>query len=180
MPGDGLGKLRRIEIDLDVHRAIERARRSFGESENEILRRLLVRPRKPSASGQRRRSPQPATLRVRGQWAVELGGKRQPAANMSDAYRLLLLALEDATPGFLDRFAEEGTRSRRFVAPEPGALYKDSPHLARQFGRHLHDDWYYDANLSADQVGKRARIAARLAGLAYGRDVRLLDNLREI
>jgi len=40
--------------------------------------------------------------------------------------------------------------------------------------------WYFDSNVSADQVGKRARIAARLCGLHYGPDVWILDNLREI
>lgn len=34
--------MRQIEIDLDVHRAIEAARQSFAESENDILRRALV------------------------------------------------------------------------------------------------------------------------------------------
>jgi hypothetical protein len=176
----GASELRHIAIDVEVHRAIERARQSFSESENEILHRLLIGARKPLKSGRRRSSPALQATRSRGSWAVELHGKRHAAPNMSEAYRLLLIMLEEAAPGLLDKLAEERTRSRRFVAREPSALYKDSPHLTRQFARHLQDDWYYDANLSADQVGKRARVAARLAGFTYGRDVRLVDNLREI
>lgn len=33
--------LRQIEIDLEVHKRIELAKRSFAETENEVLRRLL-------------------------------------------------------------------------------------------------------------------------------------------
>jgi hypothetical protein len=176
----GASELRHIAIDVEVHRAIERARQSLSESENEILHRLLIGARKPLKSGRRRSSPARQATRSRGSWAVELHGERHAAPNMSEAYRLLLIMLEEAAPGLLNKLAQERTRSRRFVAREPRALYKDSPHLTRQFGRHLQDDWYYDANLSADQVGKRARVAARLAGFTYGRDVRLVDSLREI
>jgi hypothetical protein len=99
---------------------------------------------------------------------------------MKDAYRLLLLKLEQLRPGFLDAFAREGSSRRRFVARTAAELYTSSPHLAREHGRLLADDWYFDTNLSMEQVARRARIAARLAGFAYGRDVRLLDNLREV
>ena len=92
----------------------------------------------------------------------------------------MLIILEEEAPGLLDKLLKRAPARADSSAREPRALYKDSPHLTRQFGRHLQDDWYYDANLSADQVGKRARIAARLAGFTYGRDVRLVDNLREI
>lgn len=34
-------ELRTIEIDFDIHKAIELERRSFGESPNDVLRRLL-------------------------------------------------------------------------------------------------------------------------------------------
>ena len=69
--------------------------------------------------------------------------------------------------------------SRRFVARTPAALYDKSPHLARH-AEPLVDGWYFDSNLSAARVAKLARIAARLCGLHYGSDVRILDNLREI
>ena len=81
-------------------------------------------------------------------------------------------------PGFLERFAAERGKSRRFVARRPEDLFPASPNFARQFAPHLKDNWYFDSNLSADQVASRARIAARLAGLHYGSDVRI--NLRTI
>lgn len=174
--------LRRIGIDLDVHRAIERRRQAVGESENDILRRLLLAPR---GAGPR----QPAAAapvggpsgvsRSRGLWSVEIGGRRLPAANLKDAYRVLLRALDAAHPHFLGSFAQEKARTRRFVARAPADLYGRSPHLARH-AQPLVDGWYFDSNLALSQVAKRARIAARLCGLLYGPDVRILDNLREI
>jgi len=172
---------RRIEIDLDVHRAIEAARHALGESENEILRRLLLparraRPRPRDARADARAIAAP---RSRGLWSVEICGRRIPAGNLKDAYRVLLRELAAAHPDFLGAFAEERTFGRRFVARSPAALYGRSPHLARH-AQGLGAGWWFDSNLSAGQVAKRARIAARLCGLHYGSDVRILDNFREL
>src|SRR4051812_13426101 len=93
---------REIEIDIEVHRAIERARLGFGESANDILRRLLLpgragRPR----PGPGRTSAAPAAAvspRSRGLWTVEICGRRIAAANLKDAYRVLLRELDAAHP----------------------------------------------------------------------------------
>ncbi|HEV2817842.1 MAG TPA: hypothetical protein VGW40_11565 [Allosphingosinicella sp.] len=172
---------RRIEIDLDVHRAIEGARRALGESENDILRRLLLpaRAARPRARPAAAAGPALAGPRSRGLWSVEICGRHIPAANLKDAYRVLLRELGAAHPDFLAAFAEERTFGRRFVARSPAALYGRSPHLARH-AQALGAGWWFDSNLSAGQVARRARIAARLCGLHYGSDVRILDNLREI
>jgi len=173
---------RRIGIDIDVHRAIERGRRSLDESENDILRRLLLSARSPAirrGSGRSARVPR-AEPRRRGLWTVEIHGRKRPAANLKHAYRELLCVMAAAYPHFLEAFAEEKARGRRFLARSPGALYERSPHLARDHAELLTEGWYFDSNLSAEQVGRRARIAARLCGLHYGSEVRILDNLREI
>lgn len=171
---------REIAIDLEVHRAIERARVGLGESENDILRRLLLTQRRPAV---RRAgvssSPVTGPSRSRGLWSVEVGGRRIPAANLKDAYRLLLRELAAIRSDFLESFARERTRDRCFVARSPAALYGRSPHLARH-AQPLVDGWYFDSNLSVSQVARRARIAARLCGLHYGSEVRILDNLKEI
>jgi hypothetical protein len=175
------GQRRTIEIEIDVHRAIERARIALGESENDILRRLL-RPKRiravlPDVPGGSARPSGPS--RGRGLWSVEIGGRRRPAANAKQAYRILLHELAAAYPHFLEAFAEEQGRSRRFVARTPAALYGKAAHLAR-YAEPLVAGWYFDSNLSAARVARLARIAARLCGLHYGSDVRILDNLREI
>lgn len=172
---------RDIGVDLDVHRAIERARISLGETPNDILRRLLLpgrsdRPRPASATPR----PGQAQPRRRGLWTVEIGGRRIPAANLKHAYRTLLCDLAAAHPHFLEEFGAERARGRRLVARAPEDLFPRSPHLAGRHAEPLAPGWYFDSNLSAEQVGKRARIAARLCGLHYGSDVRILDDMREI
>ena len=177
-----MGRLKQIGIDVDVNRAIENARQSFAESENDILRRLLIGDRQRPADLPNSFVP-PAVdepVRMRGLWSVEVKGDRCPAANMKDAYRILLLKLDEISPGFLERFAGERARSRKFVALKPTDLYDSAPHLANDHAKLLKDDWYFDTNLSAEQVAKRARVAARVAGLTYGRDVKLLENLKLI
>lgn len=175
-------RLKQIGIDVDVNRAIENARQSFSESENDVLRRVLLGERQRPAP--QPKSPRPAMVdepvRLRGLWSVEVKGERSSAANMKDAYRILLLKLEDLMPGFLERFSQERSRSRKFVALNPVDLYDSAPHLAEDHARSLKDDWYFDTNLSTEQVAKRARVAAKVAGLAYGRDVKLMENLRVI
>jgi negative regulator of replication initiation len=175
---------RRVEIDVAVHRAIERGRHALGESENDILRRLLLGTGRRADGG--RGAPAggaaraPGQVRSRGLWTVEIGGRRIAAANLKQAYRRLLLELDAAHPQFLEAFAVEKGRTRHFVARTPAALYGSAAHLAGRHAEPLASGWYFDTNLSAAQVAKRARIAARLCGLLYGQDVRILDNLREI
>jgi hypothetical protein len=177
---------------------VEQHRRAFCESANDILRRILPLVPLPGAgpgpgpeagplhgpsptplAGRDAPAPAPGT-RSRGQWTVEIEGRRIPAANLKAAYRALLLALAERQADFLPRFAEEKGRSRRFVARTPVGLYAASPHLAKKHAEPLADGWFVDTNLSADQASRRSRIAARLCGLNYGSDVRILENLREI
>jgi hypothetical protein len=187
-----MGRLKQIGVDVEVHRLIEQHRRSFSESDNDILKRILpwipaaidatpaIQTRsaiqRPVADGP---SPAPGS-RTRGLWTVEIEGLRLPAGSLKSAYRTLLVALAERSPDFLTRFAEEKGRSRRFVARSPSALYGASPHLAKDHAELLADGWYFDTNLSTAQVATRARIAARISGLRYGSDVRMLENLREI
>jgi hypothetical protein len=176
--------MRQIGIDVDVHRLIEQNRLSFEESENSILRRLLLsrgaeQQSERGSGGGRRSTPRHGT-RARGQLAVVFGSERFPAANLKNAYYIFLRRLAEHDPGFLPRFAQERSHSRRYVAEVAEQLYDRAPHLARTFACTLVDGWYYDSNLSADQVAKRARIAARLCGLHYGVDVKIVDNFREL
>ena len=116
-----MARMKQIGIDVDVNRAIEQARLAFAESENDILRRLLM--------GEAKRVPAPAIkqahrssedqVRARGLWSVELNGERFPAPNMKEAYRTLLLKLDEQSPQFIDQLASERSRSRRFVARKP-------------------------------------------------------------
>jgi hypothetical protein len=180
-----VARLKQIGIDVDVNGVIESHRRAFSETDNDILRRILL----PTSGQKKLTAPAPARIqrdvdsspsRARGLWAVEFLGERKAAANLKDAYRTFLLHLNGRCPDFLEKFSRESARSRRFVARNPADLYFRSPHLAAAHARKLFDGWYYDTNLSTEQVGSRIRIAARLCNLHYGSDVRILDNLKEI
>lgn len=183
-----MGRLKQIGIDVEVNRAIENGRQSFSESENDILRRLLLGHTQQSAKSLSSKQAllfgrSPATdekVRARGLWIVEVKGQRYAAANMKEAYRTLLLKLDDLSSNFIQRFSAERSRSRRFVARDATELYDSSPHLAKEHARLLKDGWFFDTNLSAEQVSARVRVAARIAGLSYGRDVKVLENLRLI
>lgn len=175
--------LKQIGIDIDVNGVIEGHRRAFSESPNDILRRLLVRDAadRPATAPMRASSPPESdTVRRRGRWTVERGSKRIAAGNLKEAYRSALLLLNEEFPDFLNRFAEEQARSRRFVAKSPSELYLASPQLARHHAKPLVDEWFFDTNLSTDQVARRIRIAARICGVHYGPDFRLLNNLEQI
>jgi negative regulator of replication initiation len=176
-------RVRDLAVDGEVRRLIERHRRSASESGNDILRRIL--PLVPAAPAPRASlaataSPPPPGTRRRGQWAVEIEGERIAAANLVSAYRTLLEALDRLHPDFLALFAEEKGRRRSFVAPTPAALYPASPHLAKRHAEPLAAGWWFDSNVSTVQVARRARIAARLCGLRYGAQLRILEGLREI
>ena len=179
-----MAEMRTIEIDLDVNAAIESERRSFKETPNDILRRRLLLDQGSSRAA---RSSEPDFVssgqpgeRITGRWTVQLGEKRVPTSNLKAAYRTLLLLLQERHPNFLEAFSQERARARRYVARAPRDLYLSSPDLAKHHAKPLVGGWFFDTNLSTDQVARRARVATRLCGLRYGRDVRILNNLEEI
>lgn len=179
-----MARLKQIGIDVEVNGIIEKNRRTFSESENEILRRLLkvdgATGTRAAAARQGKQPPSEPQTRQTGLWTVQILAERLPASNLKGAYKTLLLELRRREPSFFETFARERSRSRRFVARSPDNLYLASPELAKDHARPLADGWYFDTNLSTQQVAQRARIAARLCGLAYGRDVRILNGLEEI
>ena len=105
---------------------------ALGESENDILRRLLLPPRrragKPAPGAPRRRRPAPRP-RSRGLWSVEIAGRRIAAANLKHAYRALLRELAAAHPHFLEAFADEQGREPPLCrAHRPPSFTARSPH----------------------------------------------------
>jgi hypothetical protein len=176
-----MARLKQIGIDVDVNGVIERSRRSFSETENEILRRLLLEHvQKPRPVSIRKVTPDPASIRQRGLWVVDMKNERISAPNLKGAYKVFLLELQKLDSSFLERFSAERSRSRRFVSRQPDRLYMASPELAKDYAQPLGNGWYFDSNLSTQQVSKRIRVAARLCDLTYGKDVRILNGFEEI
>lgn len=179
--------MRTTEIDLDVHRLIEGARRSFEETDNDILRRLLeIEGRAQAEAGPRAISAAPVRTvetaiqighRTTGLWSVRIGSERYLARNLREAYVTAIAKLADRADGLLERLAKEGGGRRRIVAREPTALYPRSPHLAEPHRNNWHrlGEWCVDLNLSRDQAAKRIRRASALAGLRYGHAIAVTD-----
>lgn len=165
-----------IAIGIEVHQRIEAHRTSFAETPNDILMKILgLMPLHPTTSGAVAIKDAPTKVHPGGFWASRLEGHESRFGTMFEAYKNLLQSLAGRNPSFLDNFAMQGTWARKFVAKSPEALYKASPKLAQQFGLPLCDGWYFDSNLSKQQVRSRLETAAQLADLVYGRDIAVLE-----
>ena len=168
-------RMKQISIDVEVSRVIESNRNSFSESENDILRRLLLAQTPSTNQSLTRPALHHQESRRRGEWSVFLDGKEVRTANMKDAYCKMLLLLAERDQTFLQKFSQLKSRSRRYVARDARALFEASPHLAKDFAAELSPGWYVDINLSKQQVGQRARAAADTAGLKYGSGLRISE-----
>ena len=153
--------MRSIEIDLDVHRAIEGGRESFGEDENAILRRLLRIDPRLTALGE----PTPRQERSSGAYSIFLGGEAIEANSLKKLLQRAILKGEKMRPGLVELLAKTPTpRGRFLVARAPGGIYPKSPQLAI-YAQKLSDGWWYDTNVSKDQVQTHLKTLARLLAL---------------
>lgn len=157
----------KIDVDLDVHKAIEAKRSSFDQSKNDILREVFSLP--PIRSGARKKV-KAKKERVSGSFQFTYKGHRFEERSLKSAYKRILLVMQRDYPSFLAKLSEQETRARRIVARRPDALYKNSPELA-ELAEILIGDWWVDVNLSTEQVMARVRIACDVAGLKFGKDL---------
>lgn len=166
-----------IEIDLEIHRELERRRTSFEQTQADILRQALglsgtgeaavtAAPsvREPPSRGAR-------LSRVTGRFEVKVLDKSAAARSLKEAYLTCLRMLAAYRPGLLDALSKQRTRSRRIVARDPAKLYLNRPALAEDYAEKLDDDWWVDINLSRPQIELRLNLACDLAGLDFGKDV---------
>lgn len=174
--------MRKIDVDFDVHQLIELERRNFGESPNDVLRRLLglrdasdPRPRTPDGD-HLAKSPAPRRAPVaRRPRAGELllSGKTFQHGSGKEAMTIVLRELAIADAGFLDRCAKhpdnEG-RKRRHIARTLAELYPDRPDLQDQHET-LPGGWYVGTNISNAQKKEVIQIAASCAKLKLGTDI---------
>lgn len=153
--------MKSIEIDLDVHRAIENARTDFAQGENEILRFLLGIDSRPV---DRRATPRLA--RSSGAYSTVLGDAAIEANSLKELLRRVLLHLAKVRPGYMEKVAKyETRRGRRLIARTPEALYPKSPHLAA-LAEKLDGQWWFDTNVSRQQVQTYLGVLSELAGLS--------------
>ena len=159
-----------IEIDIDVHRAIEARRTDFGQSKNDILREEVFGMRPVPSEPAEARVSIPRTRRT-GEYAFNLHGKSTEAGSLKGAYLGCLRALAELQPGFLEELGKLSTRARRIVAREPRDLFLKKPELAAKFAEPLCGDWWADTNLSRQQCERRLKSACDVAQIIFGQDL---------
>lgn len=83
--------------------------------------------------------------------------------------------LAERDPTFFERFAAlpRHGRKRRYLARRPENLYPDRPDLARDHSIEVRPGWWMGTNVSVSRIEKIIRMACNVAGLKYGRDLRV-------
>lgn len=171
-----MAKFKQIDIDVDIHRVIESNRTSFSDTDNDILRRILLdTPRQRAQTVSVRKPTAAFDSRNRGDWYVSFFGKEHSAPNMKEAYKQVLLLLNDRYPDFLQAFSKCCTPYRLFISKQPEAIYGSTPSLATDHAKPLTDGWYFDTNLSKEQVKARLIAACDVVGAIYGRDILIAE-----
>jgi hypothetical protein len=164
-----------IAVSLATFKVIEAARLSFGESHDEIIRRIFTRGSsrrlQPARDGGRYTPP---LQRRRGNISLELFTRPQSAPNLKYAYIAALQSLARHKPSLFELLSLEGTTRRRWAARATEALFPGSPHLARDHAFEVAPEWFIDTNLSRAQIEARLCAACRIAGYRFGEDVKLL------
>ena len=160
-----------IEIDIEVHRAIESRRQSFAQSENDILREVFgILPESPQPPSPPKR-PRRHRRGNSGRYAFVLLGERVEEDGLKAAYMSCLRKLATRDPQFLERLSEKATKARRIVARRPEDLYVKTPKLAEKHAEQLLAQWWVDTNLSKPQCESRLEAACDVAGITFGSDL---------
>ena len=169
-----------IEIDLQVHRELERRRTRFHQSLNDILRQALgIDIREPtmvtpstSDAGEMALT-QVDLWRKTGDFGFELHGNYFKERSLKAMYRRFLIEVAAHKDNFLDDLEKVQTRARRLVARDPVSLYTNSPELAVSYAEELVDGWWVDMNLSRQQLRTRILIICNVAELTIGQNLKL-------
>jgi hypothetical protein len=164
-----------IAVSLATFKVIEAARLSFGESHDEIIRRIFARGTSRNAQPMREGARYaPPLKRRRGDVRIELFGREQPVPNLKYGYIAALQSLVRHKPALFELLSLEGTSRRRWAARTTDALFPGSPHLARDHAHEVMAGWFIDTNLSRAQIETRLSLACKIAGYKFGEDVRIL------
>jgi hypothetical protein len=167
-----------ITIDIEVYKAIESKRVTFAQTHNDILKQCFnnsnpsmeVSPQGPQIVDI---NSKPARKRMTGSYCFSLMSQDYEYFSLKDAYIAILKELSKRESAFLDSLSKLETPARRIVAKTASDLYKNSPHLADSYAEKLTDTWWVDVNLSQQQVESRLQDAVKIAGLKFGRDLKL-------
>ena len=121
--------------------------------------------------------PGPAIIRQTGHGLHQftLRGQNRMCRNAKEVMVEVLRMFANADPEFAKRCANDPEnlgRSRTYISNDPSELYPNAPHLAENH-EHFHPDWVVATNLSNDAKQKVLKMACRVAGLAWGTDLKV-------
>ena len=152
-----------IEIDIEVHKAIEARRLSFDERPNDILRREFGLKRddaRPAAM-----EPRVRRSRAGGEYLVKIGAGEIRARSLKEALKKTMMEIEDAQPGFFEKLSLHRTsRGRRIIARTADELYPGKPQLVQNCAERLNGRWWFDTNISRDQCAKYLEVIGKIGG----------------
>ena len=171
-------KTKNVEVDTETNSLIEANRKDFSETQNDIIKRCLKSIARGSSAmefAEHARVIGTTTgsklARSSQLFTYYLFGARNVEPSMRAAYISCLRSLQAKDSNFYLKLSQEETRARRIVSETPEKLYKNSPELADQFAERIDGSWYVDVNLSEPQVVQRLKIACKVAGIEFGRDL---------
>ena len=161
-----------IPIDIDVYRAIEAHRKTFSQSQNDILREVFRLP-EITFDTTEPLPPDPPKGRRTGTYVFTIRDERVEQNSLKAAYVSCILKLTELDSGFLEKLSAKTTKSRRIVAKDPRNLYLNNPSLHKKYALRLIDQWWIDTNLSRPQCEQRLEVACGIVGLQFGVDLKL-------
>lgn len=159
----------RVEVDLELHKAIERHRRSLDETHADIVRRLITSEAKLAVSSVDDPVTEPSG-RVRharrgGDYRVLILGESLQGQSLKNILKKAILHAESIKPGFIERLAaHRTTRGRRIVARKPEEIYPGKTELVANCAEKLDQKWWYDTNISFDQCQRYLDTLAQIGG----------------
>ena len=158
-----------LELDLETHKLIEAHRKSLGESQLSIIRRVLKASplSEPGRPARKQNDARPS--RETGKFVVRLHQRNLVMGSQKTAYLQLLRWLNEDYPGLFETLASEPSpRGRRIVARSKAELYPRAD--LEVYAETIEPGWFADLNLSKAQKIQRLRQACAEAGLTYGVD----------
>ncbi|HEX3653977.1 MAG TPA: hypothetical protein VHU18_14250 [Rhizomicrobium sp.] len=156
----------KIEVDLEVHKAIEAERQSFTESANDILRRIFRLRKEGSTNGHQVPEPKQRSARRGGNYKLRIVSKETAHRSLKEVLRGALTGVESQQHGFLEKLAgHRTTRGRRIVARKADELYPGNPQLVENCAERLDSRWWFDTNVSLNQAKRYLRTISDISGI---------------
>lgn len=103
-----------------------------------------------------------------------IGAERIEVGTARGTLIAIILKFDQNDPTFMERFYRASTtRRRRLVSRNRAELY-DKPHLVSE-AKDLGNGWWIGTNLSQQQIRSRIKTACSVAGMEFGRELKLIE-----